>query len=213
VVPDYAALADLKTTAQVITEALRLRPPSWSIFRQANLDSRLGGTRIERDDYLLLPQWTLHRDGRFFKAPETFDPSQWADRATSDTPAYFPSGAGPHACIGRQLVLTEARLVVTGVLAHFELETVVGGTDDVRPAGGAPAGRRGDGNAADGLMLAATQAGARRLSRSDTTVSSGAGTCRHVRDGHSRRSSNGVKTTSRRYDRRCVYMGRAHLPI
>lgn len=134
-VPDYAALADLDYTEQVIKEALRLRPPSWSIFRQATLDSRLGRTRIERDDYLLVPQWTLHRDGRFFDDPETFDPSRWTDRAASDTPAYFPFGAGPHACIGRQLALTEAQLVVAGLLAQFDIETAAESIDGLRPAG------------------------------------------------------------------------------
>ena len=118
----------------MITEALRLRPPSWSIFRQVKLDSRLGETRIEREDYLLLPQWTLHRDGRFFDAPETFDPSRWETRAASDTLGYFPFGAGPHACIGRQLALTEAQLVVAGLLARFDIDTA-GAIDDLRPAG------------------------------------------------------------------------------
>ena len=133
--PDYADLAELEYTEQVLQEALRLRPPSWGIFRQANLDSRLGGSRIKREDYLLLPQWTLHRDGRFFEAPERFEPSRWADRVPGDTPAYFPFGAGPHACIGRQLALTEAQFVVASLLARFDIETDAGAIDDLRPAG------------------------------------------------------------------------------
>lgn len=134
-VPTWPDLGELAVTERVVREALRLRPPSWSIFRQARATSRLGETRVERDDYLLLPQWTVHRDARHFNDPETFDPSRWTDRQPSDTAAYFPFGGGPHACIGGQLALTEAQIVLAALLNAFALEMDGDAISALRPAG------------------------------------------------------------------------------
>jgi len=133
--PRWEHLDALEYTEQVVREALRIRPPSWAIFRQAKLDSPLGGTRISEGDFLLCPQWTLHRDSRHFEAPEQFDPDRWIDRIPSRMSAYFPFGAGPHACIGGQLAMTEATLVLAALFEKFDFEAADGAVDELRPAG------------------------------------------------------------------------------
>jgi cytochrome P450 len=134
-VPTWGDLGKLTATERVVREALRLRPPSWGVFRQARATSRLGGTRVERGDYLVLPQWTVHRDARHFDRPETFDPGRWADRQASETTAYFPFGGGPHACIGGQLALTEAQIVLAALLSEFRFDTGTKSLGELRPAG------------------------------------------------------------------------------
>ena len=131
----WTDLAELEYTERVIRETLRLRPPSWGIFRQAKVGSRLGERRIDRDDYLMLPQWTLHRDPQYFDAPLEFHPDRWEEKDPSRTPAYFPFGAGPHACIGGQLALTEAQLVLVVLVSKFEFDVPNETVDDLRPAG------------------------------------------------------------------------------
>ena len=133
--PQWADLTDLNYTERVIRETLRLRPPSWGVFRQAKVGSRLGERRIDRGGYLMLPQWTLHRDSQYFDAPLEFDPDRWEEMDSSRTPAYFPFGAGPHACIGGQLALTEAQLVLAALAAEFDFDVSDHAIDDLRPAG------------------------------------------------------------------------------
>jgi cytochrome P450 len=133
--PSWTDLSELEYTERVIRETLRLRPSSWGIFRQAKVGSRLGERRIDRDDYLMLPQWTLHRDPQYFDAPLEFDPDRWEEKDPSRTPAYFPFGAGPHACIGGQLALTEAQLVLATLMSEFDFDVPNETIDDLRPAG------------------------------------------------------------------------------
>jgi cytochrome P450 len=133
--PQWTNLADLDYTERVIRETLRLRPPSWGVFRQAKVGSGLGERRIDRGDFLMLPQWTLHRDPQYFENPLKFEPDRWIEVEPSRTPAYFPFGAGPHACIGGQLALTEAQLVLAALVSEFDFEVPRSAIDDLRPAG------------------------------------------------------------------------------
>lgn len=131
----WHSLGALEATRNAVRETLRLRPPSWGIFREARAPTGLADQPVREGDFLMLPQWTLHRDDRFFDAPETFDPGRWDDRDPNDTPAYFPFGAGPQSCIGGRLAMTEATLVLARVLAAFDLEPTTDAVDDLRPAG------------------------------------------------------------------------------
>ena len=133
--PQWTDLTDLNYTERVIRETLRLRPPSWGVFRQAKVESRLGERRINQGDYLMLPQWALHRDSQYFDAPLEFEPDRWEEIEPSQTPAYFPFGAGPHACIGGQLALTEAQLVLAALTAEFEFDVPENAIENLRPAG------------------------------------------------------------------------------
>jgi cytochrome P450 len=133
--PTFAHLSELSYTEQVVRESMRLRPASWAIFREAKVESPLGNRRVREGDYVLLPQWALHRDSRYFDNPETFDPDRWSTIEPSKTPAYFPFGAGPHVCIGGRLALTEAQLVLATLLSQFEFEVDPTAGNNLRPAG------------------------------------------------------------------------------
>jgi len=133
--PSWAHLQKLDYTERVIRETLRLRPPSWAIFREAKVEAPLGNHRVREGDFVLLPQWALHRDRRYFDRPEQFDPDRWEIIEPSSTPAYFPFGAGPQACIGGQMALAEAQLVLAAVVAQFDVDIDARRLDDLRPAG------------------------------------------------------------------------------
>ncbi|MEF8789392.1 MAG: cytochrome P450 [Haloarculaceae archaeon] len=122
-------------TEQVIRETLRLRPPSWAIFREAKVEAPLGDQRIRKGDFVLLPQWALHRDRRYFDRPEQFEPDRWETIEPSSTPAYCPFGAGPQACIGGQMALAEAQLVLAAVVEQFDIDIDSTTLEDLRPAG------------------------------------------------------------------------------
>jgi cytochrome P450 len=123
-VPGWGDLAALDYTERVIHETLRVLPPVWAQFRQPLADARLGDYRIPEGAPMMLPQWAIHRSSRHWDAPLTFDPDRWDGRKPAEVPAYFPFGAGPRACIGRQLAIVESKLILATVLAEWDVEVL-----------------------------------------------------------------------------------------
>ena len=120
--PGFEHAADLSYTGKVFTEALRLYPPAWGVFRSASGAQSLGGYTIDDGSLVIMPQWSVHRDGRYFENPDRFDPSRWDDRGPSERPAYFAFASGPHACIGRGFAENGARVALATLVRDFDLD-------------------------------------------------------------------------------------------
>lgn len=125
-VPTSADLPALPYTGQVITESMRLYPPAWVIGRQAAEDVDILGIHIPEGTGLIMSQWVMHRDPRFYPNPDLFDPSRWSDDFARQIPefAYFPFGGGPRLCIGRPFALQETQLVLAMVAQKYCLRLV-----------------------------------------------------------------------------------------
>lgn len=121
-VPESEHLSELEYTEQTVDEALRLYCPAHSLFRETTADIELGGYTVPEGDLILLPQWVIHRDGRWWDDPETYRPERFADDSDRPSFAFFPFGAGPRACIGETFARAEAKVVVGGLLDAFEFE-------------------------------------------------------------------------------------------
>ena len=119
--PGWADLGALSYTDAVVNESMRLYPPVWALFREPRVDTRLGDYRVPAGAPMVLPQWAIHRDGRHFEDPLSFRPERWLDRTPAETPAFFPFGAGPRACIGRTFALVEAKLVLATLAREFDV--------------------------------------------------------------------------------------------
>jgi cytochrome P450 len=115
-------MPSLAYTDSVIKETLRLYPPAWSMAREAISDFELEGYRIPAGANIVMSQWIMHRDRRFFVDPESFDPERWSTPACKDLPrfAYFPFGGGPRQCIGASFAMTEAVLILATLARKFE---------------------------------------------------------------------------------------------
>lgn len=143
--PTHDDLADLEYTKRVYRESLRLYPPAWAVFRQADGDTELGGYRVEDGSAIVMPLWTIHRDGRYFENPETFDPDRWDGTTPNEVDAYRPFSSGPHACIGQGFALAGATLVLARLVEEFDIDVPENALDDLRltptlrPADGVPA--------------------------------------------------------------------------
>jgi cytochrome P450 len=143
--PGYEHASDLTYTGKVFTEALRLYPPAWTMFRTADGPQSLGGYGIDDGALVLLPQWSVHRDGTYFDNPREFDPSRWDDRGPSERPAYFAFASGPHACIGRGFAENGARIALATLVRDFDLDVPRGelsnlmATVTLRPGNGVDA--------------------------------------------------------------------------
>ena len=128
--PAVADLPRLRFTERVVTESMRLYPPAYFMGREAIRDCEIAGYRVPAGMTLVMSQWVLHRDPRFFDRPDVFDPDRWADDRARKLPkfAYFPFGGGPRTCIGNHFAMMEAVLVLATVLSHFRLQLVPGHT-------------------------------------------------------------------------------------
>jgi cytochrome P450 len=126
--PEMADLPKLTYTDQVIRESMRLMPPAWSIQREALMDVDIGGYQIPKGTNVLLSQYAVHRDPRFFRDPESFRPERWTPEFTRQLPkyAYFPFGGGPRLCIGQQFAQMEAVLMLAMIVQRFDMELVAG---------------------------------------------------------------------------------------
>lgn len=119
--PTFADLDRLVYTQRVVKEALRLYPPAWAMVRQATCDYNLDGYQIPAGAVLLISQWVMHRDPRYFVQPERFDPDRWLQDPQPARHTYFPFGAGSRACIGAGFAQTEAVIVLATLARHWRL--------------------------------------------------------------------------------------------
>lgn len=134
--PNAEDMKQLVYTERVLKESMRLYPPAWTTGRQANEDVTIGGYRIPKGAQILISQWVVHRDRRFYPDPEAFDPDRWEPERAKIIPryAYFPFGGGPRICIGNHFAMLEATLILAIVLRRFHFELLPGQTLTFNPS-------------------------------------------------------------------------------
>jgi cytochrome P450 len=126
--PTVADIPSLQFVEKVVTEAMRLYPPAWAIGRRAIEPYPIGGYLAPARTIVLMSQWVMHRDARFFPEPERFNPERWTPEFKATLPkfAYFPFGGGPRQCIGESFAWMELVLVVAVMAQHWKLRLVPG---------------------------------------------------------------------------------------
>ena len=128
--PTFDDLDRLPYTSAVMDEVLRLYPPAWLVTRRSLAPDTLAGVEVPADALVIISPWIVHRDPRAWPSPERFDPSRFLDvdgrrrRDAVASPAYLPFGAGPRLCIGRDMALLEATLVLASLVSEVDLEPV-----------------------------------------------------------------------------------------
>ena len=128
--PTVADLPRLPYTGMIITETLRIYPTVWMLGRESIEPVELGGYRLPVGLTVFMPQWTIHRDARWFDEPESFRPERWEPgrRLLEKLPrfAYFPFGGGPRVCIGNNFALMEAALLLATIAGRFRVQLAEG---------------------------------------------------------------------------------------
>jgi len=112
--PTPADLPNLPFTEAVLKEAMRVLPPVWAIGRSPQTEVVLEGYLIPPGAQLILSQWLVHHDPRWYDDPMAFRPDRWLDGSLAALPrfAYFPFGGGPRVCVGNHFAMLEATLVL-----------------------------------------------------------------------------------------------------
>jgi cytochrome P450 len=120
----------LKFTEMIALESMRLYPPAYVIGREAIADCTIGGYVVPRGTTLLMPQWVVQRDARFYDDPEKFRPERWGEERVKTMPkfAYFPFGGGPRVCIGQQFAMMEMVMILATIAQKFRFRLQPGAT-------------------------------------------------------------------------------------
>jgi cytochrome P450 len=109
-------------TQQVVLETMRLYPPVYVVGREVLDAVEIGGYPLRRGATILMSQWVMHRDPRFWPAPEAFRPERWTAQAELQRPryAYFPFGGGPRLCIGNHFAMMEIVLALAMIARQYK---------------------------------------------------------------------------------------------
>ena len=124
--PSFDDLPRLVYTGHVITESLQLYPAAWGLARLVVEDHEIAGYPVTKGMGVAMAQWVVHRDPRWYDAPEEFRPERWENDLMKRLPrfAYFPFGGGARQCIGNAFALMEAVLILATIAQEFRLRLV-----------------------------------------------------------------------------------------
>lgn len=126
--PSVDDVPQLTYTRMVLAESMRLFPPAWILGRRALQPYDVGGYTIPAGGLLIMSQYVMHHDPRYYPEPERFDPLRWTPEAQNTRPkfAYFPFGGGPRLCIGESFAWMEGVLLLATIAQHWRLRLAPG---------------------------------------------------------------------------------------
>ena len=129
-------LARLPLVDAILRETMRIYPPAWIVGREPVRDIEIGGVTVPAGSQVLISQWVVHRDPRWFPEPEVFRPDRWLDGSTAKLHryAYFPFGGGPRVCIGNHFAMLEAVLILATLLRRVSFEPTAATRFELAPA-------------------------------------------------------------------------------
>jgi cytochrome P450 len=133
--PTADDLPNLTYTRQVLTESMRLYPPVWSHGRRLAAACQVGDWELPAGSFVIINNWMIHHDPRFYTDPEKFDPDRWAGNSTAGRPrlAFAPFSAGPRQCIGEGYAWMEGVLVLATLAQQWQLRLVPGQKVEIQP--------------------------------------------------------------------------------
>lgn len=133
--PAFADIPNLKYTRMVLAETMRLYPPAYTIAREAVNEYRVRDYVIPPRSNIIMSQYVMHRNPRFYPDPERFDPLRFTPEAEAARPkfAYFPFGGGPRVCIGEPFAWTEGILALAALGQFWQPRLVPGQRIEPQP--------------------------------------------------------------------------------
>ena len=121
--PTAHDLPRLSYTRMIFEEAMRVYPPVPRLVRTPVRNYQVGAYTVPSGALVVVSQYLMHRDSRYYPDPERFDPERWTPEARRARPAYsfFPFGGGSRRCIGEGFAYMEGILVLATLASHWRL--------------------------------------------------------------------------------------------
>jgi cytochrome P450 len=122
-IPTVDDIPNLQYTEKIVRESMRLYPPAWTLGRQAINDYNLDGYVIPAKSIILMSQYVMHRNPKYFPEPDLFYPERWTRENRIELPrfSYFPFGGGIRGCIGEAFAWMEGILIVATVCRRWRM--------------------------------------------------------------------------------------------
>ncbi|MFD5342030.1 cytochrome P450 [Streptomyces hawaiiensis] len=126
--PAYADVQRLSYTRRVLTEVLRLWPPTWMLSRIALEPTTVAGFAVPAGADVIVSPYALHRDPAVFPEPERLDPDRWLPERTTaaQRQAFTAFGGGRRKCLGEHYGMTEAVLALAMISSRWRLRKTPG---------------------------------------------------------------------------------------
>ena len=107
-----------------------------NLGRQATEEFQAGANCLPPGSVVLLSQWVMHRDARYYPLPERFDPERFSQEAIAARPryAYFPFGGGPRVCVGEPFAWMEGVLLLAILLQRWQMRLASGFRFGLQPS-------------------------------------------------------------------------------
>jgi cytochrome P450 len=122
-IPTVDDIPNLQYTEKIVRESMRLYPPAWTLGRQAINDYNLDGYVIPAKSIIIMSQYVMHRNPKYFPEPDLFYPERWTRENRIELPrfSYFPFGGGIRGCIGEAFAWMEGILIVATVCRRWRM--------------------------------------------------------------------------------------------
>jgi len=135
---DATALASMPYLNAVINEVLRLQPPLPIALQRSPLPGtggkQVGAEFIPEGTAINLPPYVIHRDPRYFSPlPDCFIPERWLKQSanekegdgdvkySTDAGAFVPFAGGFASCVGKNVALSNIRMVIALLMQKFDM--------------------------------------------------------------------------------------------
>jgi cytochrome P450 len=131
--PTAEDVSMLPWTRAIVSESMRLWPPAWTMGRRVLQTHSIGGHPMEAGSLVIMSQWVVHRDPRWWDQPDTFAPERWLSPSSRPKYAYFPFGGGSRVCIGESFAWTEAILLLATIAQRWRFRPLPGSKPEPEP--------------------------------------------------------------------------------
>jgi cytochrome P450 len=126
----------------VISEAMRLYPPAWTLERTAIDDDDVGGTPVPAGSMVAVLPYLVHRNPAVWPNPSGFDPERFLPGGPPrHRYSWIPFGGGKRGCVGAGFARQEAVLALARICRDYRLDLLDAalpsprGLVTLRPAG------------------------------------------------------------------------------
>ncbi|XP_014285843.1 cytochrome P450 306a1 isoform X2 [Halyomorpha halys] len=123
--PNMDHLSQCPFTEATIMETMRIRPVvPLGIPHGATKDTQLAGFRVPEGTMIIVNQWTLHHDTKYWDDPEIFDPKRFIspEGTVKRKDSLNPFQTGKRSCFGEELAKMVLFLFTSSIVLRYRLD-------------------------------------------------------------------------------------------